>query len=148
MKSIRSTAIFAAATASLLALALVAPTQAQDLYWSVGLSSPGIQVGVSSGRQVLVQPVYQPHFRVAPPLVVLPRPVFHVRPAPLAYAQPTPGFYARPGPVVLVPAPVLRTEWRHPGRHHGWQHRREMWEAPPEQHQGQRQGYGQAGRRS
>ena len=148
MKTIRSTAFSAAATASLLALALVAPAQAQDLYWSVGLSSPGVQVGVSSGRQVLVQPVYQRHFRVAPPPVVLVRPVVHLRPAPLAYAQPTPGFYARPGPVVLVPAPALRSEWRHPGRHHGWQHRHEVWEAPHEQHQGERPGHGQAGRRS
>lgn len=120
-----------ASGAGLLALALATPAQAQDVYWSIGLSSPGIQVGVSSAPQVLVTP----------------RPVVYVRPAPMVYAQPVPVVYARPGPVVVLPAPVIRTEWRHPGRHHGWQHRYDGREVPRQQYEIERHGYAQPERR-
>lgn len=130
MKTHRRISISVAAGASLLALALAAPAQAQDVFWSIGLSSPGVQVGVSSAPQVLVQPVYQPHVRLAPPVFVLPRPLVYVRPAPVVYLP--------AAPVVYLPASVLRLHKHHPGQHRGWQHqhdRREVLRDEHEEHQ-------------
>lgn len=126
MKTHRCISISVAATASLLALALAAPAQAQDVFWSIGLSSPGVQVGVSSAPQVLMQPVYQPHVRMAPPVLVLPRPVVYVRPAPMVYAP--------AAPVVVVPASVVRVHKHHPGQHRGWQHQHDQREVLRDEH--------------
>ena len=51
-----------AGAASLAVLALGASTMAfaGDVYWSVGLSSPGVQLGVFSPPPVFVQP--QPYY--------------------------------------------------------------------------------------
>ncbi len=78
--------------------------QAQEVYWSLGWSAPGVQIGASNALPVFVQPRYQPIYqpgyapvveyaspywreptvRMAPPSVVyLPRPAVYA--APLQY---------------------------------------------------------------
>ncbi|MEI6735108.1 MAG: hypothetical protein WCK94_14100 [Comamonadaceae bacterium] len=96
--------------AAMLALGLSGAAQAQAVYWSVGLSSPGVQLGVSSAPPVLMlQPGYQPVY-------VAPRPV---------YVGPPRVVYLRPAPVVLQPVPqYIRADWRYPDHRHGWQHQR------------------------
>ncbi|MGE0100497.1 MAG: hypothetical protein AB7S86_19325 [Hydrogenophaga sp.] len=73
-------------------------TQAQargnDVYWSIGVNSPGVAVGVSN----------------APPVYYAPRPVYHA-PRPIYYAPP-PVYYAPP-PVYYAPRPVYRSYWGH-----------------------------------
>lgn len=66
--------------------------RAQDVYWSVGVHSPGVSVGVSNApppRPVVVypQPVYQPR-----PVVVYPQPVYHPRPVVVYPAAVHPGW--------------------------------------------------------
>lgn len=81
-----------------------------DVYWSIGVSSPGVSVDVSN----------------APPpraVVVQPRPVVIHQPAPVVIHQPYP--YVRP--VVVHPRPVVyqgygpRWDDRHERRH--WRHK-------------------------
>lgn len=64
--------------------------QANDVYWSVGVASPGVSIGVSSSR----------------PVVVVPAPVY-VQPAPV-YRRPAP-IFVQPQVVYVQPYPV-----------HGW----------------------------
>lgn len=83
-----------------------AQARGDDVYWSVGVSSPGVSVGVSN----------------APPpraVVVQPQPVVIHHPAPVVIHQPYP--YVRP--VVVHPRPVVYHGWdhRHDRRH--WKHR-------------------------
>ncbi len=105
-----------AASLALVALTLAGSAQAQNVYWSVGLSSPGVQVGLSSAPlvpvqrfyQAVYQPVYQPVqrvYRFEPPVVLVPRPVIYMRPA----------------PALVMPPQLIRTELGYPPRHHGWQ---------------------------
>lgn len=61
---------------------------AGDVYWSVGISSPGVGTVISN----------------APPVVVHPAPVY-VAPAPVVYAPP-PVVYTPPPRVVYRPVPV------------------------------------------
>jgi hypothetical protein len=103
MKNSRSAAsIPVSAAASLLAFASIGDAQAQDVYWSVGLSSPGMQVAVNSALPV----------RVAPPVFIQPRPV---------YVAPRHPIYMRPLPVFVPPPRYFRSDWRYPGHHRGWQ---------------------------
>ena len=86
----------AGAAAALGVAALVASGAAQagsNVYWSVGVAAPGVQVGVASAPQVVM----------APPVVVQPAPVW-VQPAPV-WVQPAPVVYRAPR--VVVPAPVV-----------------------------------------
>lgn len=87
-----------------------------EVYWSIGVTSPGVAVGVSN----------------APPprhVVVQPQPVVIHQPAPVVIHQPYP--YVRP--VVVHPRPVVysgwgygprwddryeRRRWKHHHRHH------------------------------
>jgi hypothetical protein len=118
MKNIRSvTSILVSAATSLLALASVGAAQAQDVYWSVGMSSPGVHVGVSSALPV----------RVAPPVYFQPRPF---------YVAPRPVVYVRPLPVFVPPPRYIRTDWRYPGHRPAWQH----WE---QRHEMERFGQGE-----
>jgi PXPV repeat (3 copies) len=115
-----SRSLYATAAAGALAIAALGVTtaaQAGDVFWSVGISSPGVQVGVANGPvyQYYPQPVY-----VQPQTVyVHPAPVY-VRPAPV-YVQPAPIYY-RPAPVYragyVVPVPVYRPGFGH-GHGHG-----------------------------
>jgi len=108
----RSIAAFAS-VAALLTVGLSAAAQAQPVYWSVGLSSPGVQVGFGATPPVVwVQPGYQPVY-VAPPRVV----------------------YVRPAPVVLQPVPqYIRADWRYGAHRHGWEERRDRQERRQDQH--------------
>ena len=76
----KTRSIYAMAAAAGVALALLSgagTAQARDVYWSVGVNSPGVAVGVSNGGY----PVY-----VAPaPVYVPPRPVYYAPPPPVYY---------------------------------------------------------------
>ena len=95
----RSFAAFAA-TAALLVLGLSGTAQAQPVYWSVGLSSPGVQLGMGSAPPVLLlQPGYQPVYLQQRPVYVAAQPVYYVRPV----------------PVMVAPPRYIRADWRHGG---------------------------------
>lgn len=64
-----------------------------NVYWSVGVAGPGIQVGVASAPPIVA----------AAPVFVPPTPVF-MQPAPV-WAQPAP-VWVQPVPVIVRPAPV------------------------------------------
>ena len=102
-----------AGAAALLALGLSGAAQAQTVYWTVGLSSPGVQLGVGSAPPVLVlQPGYQPVYLQSRPVYVAPQPVYYVRPA----------------PVHVAPPQYIRADWRYAGHRHGWPGRQERGE--------------------
>ena len=94
-----------------------APAQARDVNWSVGLSSPGVSVGVSNGYPVYVAPA---------PVYVAPAPVYYAPPPPpprpVYYAPPRPVYYAPPAPVYYGPPPG---HYYREHRHH--RHGRDHW---------------------
>ncbi|RCX11961.1 hypothetical protein [Extensimonas vulgaris] len=87
--------------------------QARDsVYWSVGVASPGVAVGVSNAYPAVVAPV-------APVVAVAPAPVYYA-PPPVVYA-PRPVYYAPP--VMVAPRGWYRGGHHH--HEHGWEgHRR------------------------
>ena len=95
-----------------------AHARGDDVYWSIGVDSPGVSVGVSNAPPVVV------HQR---PVYVDRRPVVIHQPAPVVIHQPYP--YVQP---VVVPRPVYYSGWgygprwddRHDRRHGRWEHRR------------------------
>lgn len=106
----------AALAASAWAMSTVA-TQAHargDVYWSIGVNSPGVAVGVSNAPPVYVNqyPVYEERYPVyrerrpvyQRPIVVQPRPV-------VVYPQ----------PIYVQPRPYYRAGWGHGPR---WDDRR------------------------
>ena len=110
--------VAAMATVGLAALAGAGSAQAgSNVFWSVGVAGPGIQVGVASAPPVVVQqaPVW-----VRPaPVWVQPAPVW-VQPAPV-WMQPAPVVYRAPRVVVSPPVvyrPVVRG-WARPHHPHG-----------------------------
>lgn len=103
------------------ALGAVGVAQARDVYWSVGVGSPGVWVGVGN-----VPPAYYgpaPVYVQPAPVYVAPRPVY-VRPRPV-YVQP-PAYYApprvvyRPAPVYYGPPGHWHKKPRKHRRHRGW----------------------------
>lgn len=96
-----------------------------DVYWSVGITQPGVAVGVSNTPPVVVHqsypsytpyPVYQPRPVYQRPIVIQHTPVVVHQPYPYRYVQ----------PVVVAPQPYYqpgRGHWkdRH-GRGHGHGH--------------------------
>ena len=89
------------ATLAVAAMGFAGSAQARDnVYWSVGVGTPGAVVNVGNGR-----PVYQPQpvYVQQRPVYVQPPPVY-VQPAPVYY-QPRPVF-VRPQPVYVAPQPV------------------------------------------
>ena len=93
--------IAALATVGLAALAAAGAAQAgSNVYWSVGVAAPGIQVGVASAPPVVAA---APVFVQPAPVWVQPAPVV-VQPAPV-WVQPAPVVYRAPR--VVVPAPVV-----------------------------------------
>lgn len=74
-----------AGSLALAALGMAGAAQAQDVYWSVGVSSPGVRVGVANVPPVVVQPVYM---QQRYPVYVAPPPVVYVQPAPIFLGQP------------------------------------------------------------
>jgi hypothetical protein len=108
IKTNRSVAL-AGATAALAVAALGFAGAAQardDVYWSVGVGSPGVSVNVGNAY-----PVYTPA-----PVYVQPAPVYYqpapvyVRPAPV-FVQPRPYYYGPPQVVYVQPG------------HRGWHKR-------------------------
>ncbi len=108
----RATAVVAVGVA---ALAATGAAQANgNVFWSVGLAGPGVQVAVANGPQYYAQPA---------PVYYEPAPVY-VQPAPVYY-RPAPVYY-RPARVV-VPAPVYyrrghahrQVAWVQPGHGYG-----------------------------
>ena len=98
IKTNRSVATAGAAAAlAVAALGFAGAAQARDdVYWSVGVGSPGVSVNVGNAF-----PVYTPA-----PVYVQPAPVYY-QPAPV-FVQPRPYF----GPPQVIYAP--------PGHRHGW----------------------------
>ena len=86
------------ATASVAALTLGATGAAQaqnsNVYWSIGMSAPGMQVGVANAPLMAMYP------QVAYPQVMYP-PVYAV-PRPAAYYGYN-GYYGQPAPVYYAP---------------------------------------------
>jgi hypothetical protein len=79
--SVSTLASMACVAALTLGASGVAQAQ-EDIFWSVGMSSPGVRIGVSNAPAVVVQhPVYvqQAHVYVAP------RPVVYMAPQPVYY---------------------------------------------------------------
>jgi hypothetical protein len=109
--------------AGLCALGAASVAQARDLNWSIGIDSPGVSVGVSNHRPVVVypQPVYG-----APvygrPVYVHPQPVYQVRPMP-GYVQPV-VVHPYP-PVVVYGQPDYGRKHKH---RHGHRHDRDRWD--------------------
>lgn len=88
--------------AGLCALGAASVAQARDVNWSIGIASPGVSVGVSNHRPVVVYPQ---------PVYVYPQPVYQVRPVP-GYVQPV---VVHPYPPVVMYGP--------PGHGHKHKHR-------------------------
>lgn len=98
----------AMATLAVAAMGFAGAAQARDnVYWSVGVGTPGAVVNVGNASPVYVQPQ---------PVYVQPQPVY-VQPAP-RYYQPRP-VYVQPAPVYLAPQPVY---YDRPHRGHGRRH--------------------------
>jgi hypothetical protein len=98
IKSNRSVVVAGAiATLAVAAMGFAGSAQARDnVYWSVGVGTPGADVNVSNVYQQ-PQPIYvqpQPVYVQPAPVYYQPRPVF-VRPQPV-YIQPQPVYYERP----------------------------------------------------
>ncbi|CAN5515497.1 hypothetical protein BH10PSE16_BH10PSE16_08410 [soil metagenome] len=114
IKSNRSVFVAGAmATLAVAAMGFAGSAQARDnVYWSVGVGTPGAVVNVGN--------VYQPQ-----PVYVQPQPVY-VQPAPV-YVQPRPVFvqsspmFVRPSPMYVAPQPVYyeRPYGGHHRRHGG-----------------------------
>ncbi len=102
----------AAATLAIAAMSFAGAAQARDnVYWSVGVGTPGAVVTVGNARPIYQQPVY-----------VQQQPVY-VAPAPVYY-QPAPVYYHAP-PVVYAPQPVYyERPYRRHGRDHGYYNNR------------------------
>ncbi len=82
------------------ALTATQAARAQDVYWSVGLSQPGVSLGFSNAPQVVYQ---QPVYSQAPQAYWQPAPVYYQSPP--AYYRPAPAYY-QPRPVYLAPRVV------------------------------------------
>ncbi len=81
---------------------VVSEARADNVYWSVGVASPGIQIGMSNAHPVVVMQA---------PVFVQRRPVL-----------------VQPSPVYVYPAPVYVSGWAPSGRAHGWHKRHDRHE--------------------
>lgn len=124
----------AAAVLVMGAIGYAGNAQARDnVYWSVGVGSPGVSVNLGNAAPVYVQPA---------PIYYQPAPVY-VRPAPIYY-QPAPVF-VQPRPLYYGPPQVIYVQ---PGHGKGWKkkHGRDHDDDDDDNHRhGRRyqQGYGQ-----
>lgn len=113
--------LVAVAALALLALGASGAAQARDVFWSVGVASSGVQLGVSNAPPLVVQR----------PVVVLPQPVYY-GPPPVVYALPR---YAVQPQVVYMPAPyVVQSAWVPPGHRKAWRKRHfhhDRWDSKP-----------------
>lgn len=127
--------VVAVAAFGVCALGLSGAAQARDVAWSVGIASPGVQIGVSNAPQVIYQqPVYGPQtvYYNQPQWVYSQPPVTYVQP-PVRYVQPQVVYGSQPyyAPQAYYPgdtfAPTfVYREWgpRHRGHHPRWDHDR------------------------
>ena len=101
-----------AATLAFASISFSGIAQARDnVYWSVGVGSPGVGVNVGNAYPVYIQPQ---------PIYVQPAPVY-IQPQPV-YIQPRPSyFYGQPQVVYVQPAPYIwnRDHERGHESHHG-----------------------------
>lgn len=102
--------------AALVALGASAAQARDNVFFSIGVeAAPGVSVGVSNARPVVVAPA--PVYVAPQPVYVAPRPVY-VAPRPVV---------VQAQPVVLVEEPVRvlpgkRKGWHKHHRHHGHHH--------------------------
>lgn len=108
-----------AASVAVATLGMVSSAQARDMYWSVGLSSPGVHVGLSNALPMVVRPMYQPVYQESYPVYVAPQPVVYLRSAPFYMGQPQ----------------YIQADWRYRGHRSGWQHEQQR-------HERERSGHG------
>jgi hypothetical protein len=101
----RSVAKAMAACALLIGVAAYsASARADDIYWSIGLGSPGVTIGMTNARPL--------------PIFVQPQPQhYYVQPA-TVYVHPG-AIYAQPVPIYVQPRPVYQQGWAVQGRPHG-----------------------------
>lgn len=109
----------AALSAGALGLGTQAQAQNQGVYWSVGLSSPGVQVGVSNAPAVIAYPAprvvvvpQQPVYLAQQPVLVQPQVSYYP-----VYGQPVYGYPLHGRPVVVPQQVVQQVQWA--GWHHG-----------------------------
>lgn len=126
----RAAVCLGGACIALAALTLAPAAHAgSNVYWSIGVTSPGVAVGASNAYPVYAAPA--PVYAAPAPVYVQPRPVY-VQPQP-AYGPP-PVYYnygepvvVRPPVVVAPPLPAYPIGWAPRGRfhHHHHHHRRD-----------------------
>ncbi|MBX9835781.1 MAG: hypothetical protein K2X65_06355 [Burkholderiaceae bacterium] len=110
MMKIRSLSAWAvAAGMAVLTWGSATTAQASDVYWSLGVATPGVVVGVGNGYSVYTTP--QPRYYPQPPSA------YFAPPAPVYYAPQQPVYYAPP-PVYYPPQGYrdYRGHGRHPHR--------------------------------
>lgn len=90
-----------AASVALAALGMTGTAQAQNVFWSVGVSSPGVQVGVANAQPMMVvqQQMYQPVYRASRSMG-----------------------YVQPAPVFVAPPQYIQAGWQYPREDRGWRH--------------------------
>ena len=103
--------------------------QAREVFWSVGVGSPGVQVDLTNARPVYVPP--QPVYWLRPAVIVQPQPVYYAAPQPVYYTPPQPVYYAQPQPVYYGQPQVIFAQRPHdrgwgPHRRGHWGHHREF----------------------
>ena len=122
----------AAATVAVAAMSFAGTAQARDnVFWSVGVGTPGAILNVGNVGSVYQQP--QPVYVQPQPVYVQPQPVY-VQPQ-AVYSQPAPVYYQQrpqfvtPAPVYVAPQPIYygrpygygfghgHGHWRHEGRY-------------------------------
>lgn len=87
IKANRSAALVGAAALAVAAMGFAGAAQARDnVYWSVGVGSPGVAMNVGNAYPVYVEPQ---------PVYIQPAPVYY-QPQPV-YVQPASVYYGRPG---------------------------------------------------
>lgn len=136
-RATRALAVVAASAGVWALTGAASVAQARDnVYWSIGVNSPGVSVGVTNTRPVAVYPA--PVVVHAPPPVVYAPPPVYYSPPPVVYSPP-PSRSVRPvavypAPVTVYPAPVVvyghphkrHRHWDdHPGRGHKHGHWRD-----------------------
>lgn len=118
MKIHRSaSSLVAVGALALAAVGMASSAQAGDVYWSIGVNSPGLQVGVANGApMVLMQP---PIYSQPYPYPVYREPRVVYRQPRVIYEEPRQVVYVRQAPVFIAQPQYVRSEWKHRGHRHG-----------------------------
>lgn len=107
MKIHRSaSSLVAVGALALAAVGMATSAQAGDVFWSIGVNSPGVQLGVANGAPMVMVPVYtEPRVVYRQPRVV--------------YEEPRQVVYVRQAPVYIAQPQYVQFERRHRGHRHG-----------------------------